>query len=77
MFKYYRPTEDGCECLVCPRRCVLRDGQRGYCRVRGNENSAVKLLDYGVVSSIAVEPIEKKPFFHFFDVFFISVNSLL
>ncbi len=52
-------------CELCPYRCVLKEGQIGVCRVRKNIGGKLYTLNYGSVSSIAVDPIEKKPLFHF------------
>ena len=48
-------------CTLCFHRCALDDGQTGYCRARGNRGGAVVPLNYGKISSIALDPIEKKP----------------
>ncbi|MBQ9521178.1 MAG: AmmeMemoRadiSam system radical SAM enzyme [Oscillospiraceae bacterium] len=48
-------------CTLCFHHCQLDDGQTGYCRARGNRGGAVVPLNYGKVSSIALDPIEKKP----------------
>lgn len=48
-------------CTLCFHHCQLDDGQTGYCRVRGNRGGAVVPLNYGKVSGIALDPIEKKP----------------
>ena len=53
------------ECLLCPRKCVLKDGQRGFCYVRKNEGGAMHLTSYGRTSGLAMDPIEKKPLYHF------------
>jgi len=52
-------------CLLCPRGCTVRPGQRGYCRVRENQGGTYKTLVYGRVCTAHVDPIEKKPLFHF------------
>lgn len=52
-------------CGLCPHRCLIAEGARGWCGVRGVEDGALKALTYGLVSSIAVDPIEKKPVFHY------------
>ena len=52
-------------CELCPHRCVLDNGQTGLCRVRKNIGGKLYALNYGQVSSMAVDPIEKKPLFHF------------
>lgn len=52
-------------CLLCPRGCTVRPGQRGYCEVRENQDGTYKTLVYGRVCAAHVDPIEKKPLFHF------------
>jgi len=53
-------------CLTCERRCTLRPGGFGWCRTRQNVDGRLVTLIYGAVSSLAANPIEKKPFFHFY-----------
>ncbi len=48
-------------CEVCPRRCELGEGQRGACGARGNKGGAVVSLNYGRLTSLALDPVEKKP----------------
>lgn len=63
---YYRPLEGGnVACDLCPNRCILSRNQRGLCKVRENINGKLYSLVYGKPVSINVDPIEKKPFFHF------------
>jgi pyruvate formate lyase activating enzyme len=50
-------------CLACGHRCPVKVGRRGVCRVRFNENGAL-LVPRGYVAGLAVDPIEKKPFYH-------------
>jgi len=52
-------------CNLCPHHCILRDGQTGICRVRINRNGKLYTMVYGMASSVAMDPIEKKPLFHF------------
>jgi pyruvate formate lyase activating enzyme len=52
-------------CAVCPRKCVILDGERGFCSTRENRGGTLYSLVYGRVASMAVDPIEKKPLFHF------------
>ncbi|MFA5843892.1 MAG: AmmeMemoRadiSam system radical SAM enzyme [Coriobacteriia bacterium] len=52
-------------CLLCPHACRIADGSRGVCGVRENRDGVLWALTYGKVSSVAVDPIEKKPVFHF------------
>jgi pyruvate formate lyase activating enzyme len=51
-------------CGLCPRRCVVPDGGRGYCRVRANRGGRYVTLVYGRPCAANLDPIEKKPFFH-------------
>ena len=53
-------------CSVCQWRCVIGPDKFGVCRVRQNRDGKLYLLNYALVSSAAVDPIEKKPLFHFF-----------
>lgn len=52
-------------CGLCARRCLVAEGKTGFCRVRKNIKGKLYSLNYGKLCSIAVDPIEKKPFFHF------------
>ena len=53
-------------CNVCQWRCVIGPGNAGVCRVRRNDDGVLRILNYAEVSSAAVDPVEKKPLFHFF-----------
>jgi pyruvate formate lyase activating enzyme len=53
------------ECVLCPTRCVLENYQRGDCRVRINVEGRLKTLVYGKPCAVHVDPVEKKPLFHF------------
>lgn len=63
---YEKLKDNTVRCLVCPRGCVLKEGQVGFCGSRICQEGAIYSLIYGLVSSIAVDPIEKKPLFHFY-----------
>jgi pyruvate formate lyase activating enzyme len=54
------------ECLLCPHFCKIFDGKTGICGVRKNTGSGIELLTYGILSGCAIDPIEKKPLYHFF-----------
>ncbi|MBI4319815.1 MAG: AmmeMemoRadiSam system radical SAM enzyme [Chloroflexi bacterium] len=63
----YEKLENGAvRCHVCLWRCKVNRGKHGYCKTRVNLEGTFYTLIYGVVSSVAVDPIEKKPLFHFF-----------
>ena len=53
-------------CTVCPHRCVIAEGKVGRCRARGTRNGAVVPLNYGITTSLALDPIEKKPLSRFY-----------
>jgi pyruvate formate lyase activating enzyme len=53
-------------CLACERRCLLVEGGQGWCRTRVNRDGILYTLAYGAVSSLAANPIEKKPLYHFY-----------
>ncbi len=53
------------QCALCPRGCVIAEGQRGHCGVRQNRGGELYTLVYGSPCSMNIDPIEKKPFFHF------------
>lgn len=53
------------KCVLCPRECVISQGKRGYCRVRENKGGTLYALSFSKPVAIHVDPIEKKPFFHY------------
>jgi pyruvate formate lyase activating enzyme len=64
--RYWSLMDDGrVRCDLCPRYCVLNDGQRGFCFVRRNQGGQVVLTTYGRSSGFCIDPIEKKPLNHF------------
>ncbi|MFC1657902.1 AmmeMemoRadiSam system radical SAM enzyme [Candidatus Omnitrophota bacterium] len=52
-------------CRLCPKLCVIRPGKRGFCRVRENRDGILYTLVYAKPCAIHIDPIEKKPLFHF------------
>ncbi len=63
--RFYRTLADkSVNCELCPRRCEVPDGMRGYCGVRENRGGKYYTLVYGRPSVINLDPIEKKPFSH-------------
>lgn len=67
VLKKARHTHDAktVRCLLCARACTLKDGERGVCRARANVGGELRSLVYGRPVSVHVDPIEKKPFYHF------------
>ena len=49
------------ECTLCFHRCILREGQTGLCRARANRDGSIVPLNYGKLTALALDPIEKKP----------------
>ena len=65
--RYFRRDDDShTVCEICPRACRLRAGQRGVCFVRECRNGKIVLTSYGRSTGFCIDPIEKKPLFHFF-----------
>jgi pyruvate formate lyase activating enzyme len=63
----WSPGESGkVECRLCAHRCVIAPGKRGVCAVRENRGGRLETLVYGEVVAAHVDPIEKKPLYHFF-----------
>jgi pyruvate formate lyase activating enzyme len=62
---WHRRNDGRVECDVCPRACKLREGQRGVCFVRGRVDDQIVLTSYGRCTGLCIDPIEKKPLFHF------------
>lgn len=52
-------------CLLCPQQCVIAEGKTGICRTRTCRGGELYLLNYGRCTSLALDPIEKKPLYHF------------
>ena len=63
---YYYPHERGVVCQLCPRKCLIGEGRSGFCRVRKNMGGVLFAENYGECSSYALDPIEKKPLYHFY-----------
>ena len=64
--RYYRTLENGqVECTLCPHHCHIANGKTGICRSRRNEDGVLRSVVYGKPCSLAIDPIEKKPLYHF------------
>jgi pyruvate formate lyase activating enzyme len=62
---YARRADAKVVCSLCPHGCVISEGGHGICRVRFNQAGAMALPFYGRISGLAVDPIEKKPLYHY------------
>jgi len=64
--RHYKKLEEmRVECQLCPRKCRIADRERGYCGVRENRGGDYFTLIYSRVVALHIDPIEKKPLFHF------------
>lgn len=64
--KFYRKLQSSqIKCELCPRECTVADGKRGHCGVRENREGTFYSLVYARVCAAHVDPIEKKPMFHY------------
>lgn len=64
--KYYRRESDGYVCELCPKFCHIKKGEYGKCQARYGGDDYLVAYSYGRVSSLCVDPIEKKPLYHFY-----------
>ena len=53
-------------CNLCPHNCVISNEQYGICSIRKNENMKLELPFYGLLSALNIDPIEKKPLYHYY-----------
>ncbi|MGI6421574.1 MAG: AmmeMemoRadiSam system radical SAM enzyme [Syntrophomonadaceae bacterium] len=64
---FYETLDQGrVKCWLCPHHCLIRAGQHGLCRSRINKNGQLIAINYAEVASLALDPIEKKPLYHFY-----------
>jgi pyruvate formate lyase activating enzyme len=64
---FYDKRDDGkVQCRLCPHNCIISEGKRGICRVRENREGVLYTTIYGEVTSAAMDPMEKKPLYHFY-----------
>jgi pyruvate formate lyase activating enzyme len=66
MVPLFKKSYDKFECLLCPHFCKLAYGKTGICGVRKNTGEKIELITYGVLSGYSLDPVEKKPLYHFF-----------
>jgi pyruvate formate lyase activating enzyme len=64
--QYYKTlNKNTIQCLLCRHYCKLKEGQTGICGVNKNENGKLKNLVYNHPSALNIDPVEKKPLYHF------------
>jgi len=66
MIPLYKIDKGKAECLLCPHFCKIAIGKSGICGVRKNTGNKIALQTYGVLSGYSLDPVEKKPLYHFF-----------
>jgi pyruvate formate lyase activating enzyme len=64
-YLYEKLAKRRVKCLNCAHYCEINPGSRGICGVRENKNGKLIALNYGLAASVQIDPIEKKPLFHF------------
>ena len=65
--KFYRKENDrSVLCLLCPHLCHIESGHKGVCNVRENHNGVLYTTTYGRLTSKSIDPVEKKPLYHFY-----------
>jgi len=65
--KYQRKIDDNfSQCLTCERRCKIGNGKTGFCNTRINKEGEIYTIVYGLIPAISLNPIEKKPLYHFY-----------
>jgi len=60
------PVDGKVICRLCPHNCKIAEGRTGICGVRKNTGGKIELLTYGIISGFALDPVEKKPLYHFY-----------
>lgn len=74
---YERLENNSVQCRLCPHFCNIKEGKKGVCRVRSNSGGVLAAENYGRVSSIAMDPIEKKPLYHYYPgKYILSVGTI-
>ena len=64
--KHWEKINEHIQCHICPHECKIMPGKSGQCRARKHDNGALWAINYGETTSIALDPIEKKPLYHFY-----------
>ena len=66
MITLFKRNNGKLQCLLCPHYCNLANGKTGICGVRKSTGEKIDLITYGVLSGYSLDPVEKKPLYHFF-----------
>ena len=63
---FYKQVKGGLQCQLCPHFCILKSGETGICLSRKNIDGELFAINYDQVCSVSIDPMEKKPLYHFF-----------
>lgn len=63
---YERMKDDVVHCTLCPHNCTIKNGRYGVCKVRKNQDGILVSENYGKITGVAMDPIEKKPLYHYY-----------
>lgn len=63
---YEKLDQEHVKCILCPQNCHIRPDKEGLCRVRFNDGGTLYTRNYAEVASLALDPVEKKPLYHFY-----------
>ena len=63
---YVKLSDGRIRCDLCPHYCLLTDGERGKCNARSNQQGKLVSENFGVITALCTDPVEKKPLYHFF-----------
>lgn len=73
---FWQKKNDFIQCLLCPHLCLIEENHTGICQVRKNVNGSLVSINYGKITSISLDPIEKKPLYHFYPgKYILSIGS--
>lgn len=64
--QFYSKCNGAVQCQICPHTCTIKPGKSGICRGRINEGGTLFATNYGETTSLAIDPIEKKPLYHYY-----------
>jgi pyruvate formate lyase activating enzyme len=65
--RFFQARPDlGISCSLCPHACLIAEGKHGVCRARFNRGGTMEIPFYGRISALSVDPIEKKPLYHYY-----------
>ncbi len=64
---FYEKLDERIKCTLCPHNCLISEGEMGICKQRKNINGKLISLNYSKITSLGVDPIEKKPLYHFME----------